>query len=115
MGLTMNPEIAKDWSEALKAYDEAKGGYRRGESDFIVRKHLWMAVIFGQRMTKHLKPHGEESLIAAGTALDSLSQLEQLPIRRAFDMVLKALREYHNLMPGEYNLPLPASLDKWQK
>ena len=106
----MNPEIAKYWNKALEAFNTAKTNFENGEPDSEVKKVLWMAVSHGQFITRHLNIGGEESTIAAGTAIENLSQLERLDIRQAFDKVLKALKEYHNLIPDEYNLPLPTGI-----
>ena len=108
----MNPKIAKCWNEALKSFDDAKVALKNGQPDSDIIKKLWMAIYHGQNITKLLETGGEESLIAAGTAIESLSQLERLNTRQAFDKVLQALREYRNLVPDEYNLPLPTGLDK---
>jgi len=106
----MNPEIAKYWNKALEAFNTAKTDFENGEPDSEVKKVLWMAVNYGQFMTRHLNIGGEESIIAAGTAIESLSQLERLDIRQAFNKVLQALKEYRNLIPDEYNLPLPTGI-----
>jgi ABC-type microcin C transport system duplicated ATPase subunit YejF len=110
--MTMNPEIAKYWNEALNYYNDAKVAFKKGESDSVVKEKLWGSITYGHLMTRLLNPTGEESVISAGTALDSLSQLECLGIRQAFNKVLQALKEYRNLVPDEYNLPLPTGLDK---
>ena len=110
-GQSMNPEIAKYWNEALNDYNDAKVAFEKGESDSI-KKKLWMAICNGQLMTRLLNSTGEESLISAGTALDNLGQLEHLGTRQAFNKVSQALKEYRNLVPDEYNLPLPNGLDE---
>ena len=107
----MNPEIAKYWNEALKDYNDAKVDFQKGDSDSIIKQKLWMAICNGQLMTRLLNSTGEESLISAGTALDSLGQLERLGTRQAFNKVMHALKEYHNLVSYEYNLPLPTDLE----
>ena len=108
----MNPEIAKYWNEALKNFNDAKVAFKKGGSDSDIIKKLWTATSNGQFMIRKLNQGGEESLIAAGTAIETLSQLERLNTKQAFGKVLQALREYRNLVPDEYNLPLPIGLDK---
>lgn len=108
----MNPEIAKYWNEALKDYNDAKVAFKNDESDSIIKEKLWMAICNGQLMTSLLNSTGEESLISAGTALESLSQLERLGTRQAFIKVLQALKEYRNLVTNEYNLPVPTDLER---
>jgi hypothetical protein len=108
----VNPEIAKYWDEALKAFNVAKVAFANRESDSCIIKNLWTAIVNGQLMTRQLNPHNEESMIAAGIAIESLSQLKQLGIKQAFNKVLQALTDYRNLVPNEYNLPLPIGLGK---
>jgi len=108
----VNPEIAKYWEKALAAFNTAKADFGNGKPASEVKKALWMAVVYGQIMTRHLNLGGEESIIAAGTATESLSQLERLSTRQSFDKVLQDLKEYCNLVPDEYNLPLPTGLHK---
>jgi hypothetical protein len=103
----MNPEIAKHWEASLKAFNAAKTAFENGEADVEVKRELWMAIFYGQFMTREIGQGGEESLIAAGTAIESLSQFNRLGTRQAIDITLKALKEYHNLAPKECNLPEP--------
>ena len=108
----MKPEIAKHWKKAFENFDDAKLAFENGQLDSIIKEKLWASIVHGQAMTRHLRANGEESLIAASIAIESRSQLEQLSIKQAFEKVLKALREYRNLVPDEYNLPLPTGLQK---
>jgi len=108
----MNPEIAKYWNEALKSFDDAKVAFKKGKSDHDIKKKLSMAICHGQIMTRHLKTGGEEHLISVETAVKSMDNLEKFSIDHAFAVTLQALREYRNLVPDEYNLPLPTGLNK---
>ena len=106
----MNPKIAEYWDRALKAYNAAKTAFQNRKSESYIKKELWDAILYGQFMTRELESDGEESLIAAGTAIESLEQLQQLSTHEAFKITWKALREYQNLAPDEYNLPIPSGL-----
>ena len=72
----MNPEIAEYWEKALKEYDDAEAALDKGESESSVINKLWMALVYGDKMTKSLNP---ESLISSGTgiALENLKELER--------------------------------------
>ena len=107
----MNPVIAKQWETSLKAFNAAKTAFENSESDSEVKKELRMAIVYGQFMTRELGQGGEESLIAAGTALENFSQFNRLGTRQAINITLKALKECHNLAPKEYNLPPPPLTD----
>lgn len=96
---------------ALEAYEDAKAEFRNGGLEDSIKQKLWMAIYYGQQMTNHLSPNGQESMIGADIALDSLSRIGQSSSRQDFDIVMRALREYHNLVPAEYNLPLPSGLE----
>ena len=102
----MNPKIAENWEVSLKALNAAKTAFEKnGEAD--IKKELCIAIFYGQLMTKDLGQGGEGS-IAADTVIESFEQLfNGLGNRQAIDITLKALKEYHNLAPKEYNLPAP--------
>jgi len=106
----MNPKIAEHWERALKAYNDAKTAFQNRKSESDIKKELWNAILYGQCITRELESDGEESLIAAETAIESFEQLQQLSTCKAFDLTLQALREYRNLAPDEYNLPIPSGL-----
>ena len=104
----MNPEIAKNWGIALKALNAAKTAFENGESDYKIKKELRTSIFYGQYMTKDLGLGGEERLIAAGTAVERFNQkFARFGTRDAIEETIKALKEYHNLVPPEYNLPVP--------
>ena len=104
----MNSEIAKYWKESLKAFNIANAAFKNGESDFEVKKELWMAIFYGQYMTRVLGQGGEENLIAADAAIESISQVVRLGTTQAIKITLNFLKECHNLAPEYYNLPLPS-------
>jgi len=103
----MNPKIPENWEKSLQAFNAAKTAFENSEPHSEVKKQLWMAIVYGQIMTRELGQGGEESLIAAGAAIDTLSQVDRLGTRQAIDITLKVLKEYHNLAPKEYYLPVP--------
>lgn len=104
----MNPKVCENWEKSLQAFKATKTAFENNERDSHVKKELWMAISYGQLAMRELGQGGEESLIAAGAAIESLSQLDRLGTRQAIDMTLKALKEYQNLIPKEYYLPVPA-------
>lgn len=104
----MNPDIAKNWGVDLKAFNAAKTAFKNGESVSEIKKRLWNAVFYGQFMTRELGLGGGESDIAADAAIDGFShKIDHLGARDAIDETRKVLKEYHNLVPSEYNLPPP--------
>jgi hypothetical protein len=104
----MNPDIAKNWEIALKALNAAKIAFENSKPDYEIKKELRTAIFYGQYMTKDLGLAGEERLIAADIAVARFNQkFDRLGTRDAIEETIKALKEYHNLVPSEYNLPVP--------
>lgn len=101
----MKHEITKHWEASLKAFNAAKTAFKNGESDFEVKKELHMAIFYGQIAIRGLD-YGDIDL-PADIFFDYLSRIEPFGTKQAIDETRKALKEYHNLVPPEYNLPLP--------
>ena len=101
----MNPEIAKHWEVALNAFNAAKTAFENSKSDYEIKKELHMAIFYGQFAIRKL--NCVDITITADIFFDYLSRIEHLGPKQAIDETLKALKEYHNLVPPEYNLPVP--------
>lgn len=103
----MKPEIAKNWEAALKAFNAAKTAFNNDEADVEVLKKLHMAIFYGQSAIRIFNK--SEGDVAAGTFRTKFEEINNLGTIQAIDMTFKALEEYHNLIPKEYNLPAPIS------
>lgn len=105
----MNPEVAKCWNKALKSFDDAKVAFKKGDLDSDIKEKLIRAIVYGQVMTRHLETGGEESLISVAVFRDT--NYNNISIKQAFAVTLQGLEQYLNLVPKEYNLPLPIGLE----
>ncbi|MBW8001182.1 MAG: hypothetical protein FVQ80_04080 [Planctomycetes bacterium] len=103
----MNPEIRKYWEAALKAFNTAKTAFKNGESDSEVKRELCIAVVYGYLAIRTFSK--SEGGISADTFRTWLEEIDNLGSKHAIDITLKALKEYHNLVPKEYNLPVPVN------
>jgi hypothetical protein len=101
----MKHEITKHWEAALKAFNAAKTAFKNGVSASEVKKELCIAVVNGHLA---MRAFGKsEGSVSADTFLAWLEEIDSLGTRQAIDITRKALKEYHNLSPKEYNLPVP--------
>ena len=100
----MNPEIAKHWKTSLRAFSAAKAAFEKSE-DSEVKKELHMALFYGQLAIRELDCGGID--LPADIFFDYLSRIEPLGTKQAIDETIKALKEYHNLVPPGYSLPVP--------
>ncbi len=108
----MNLEIAKNWEAALNAFNKAKAAFKNGESDENVKEKLHVAIFYGHCMTRYLGLGGEENLISAGIVTESIfEKFNHLTTKDEINETLKALNEYHNLVPKDYDLPKPIDLN----
>jgi len=100
----MNPKVCENWEKSLQAFKVAKTAFENNEPDSEVKKELWMAICYGHLAMREVKL----GLVSAGIALDYLEELQNVGTKQAIDFTLRALKDYHNLLPEEYYLPLPS-------
>jgi hypothetical protein len=99
----MNPKVCENWEKSLQAFKAAKTAFENKEPDSEVKKELWMAIGYGQLAMREV----DYGLVAAGICFDHLRDIQNLGTKQAIDITLKALKEYQNLLPEEYYLPVP--------
>ena len=102
----MNPEIANHWNTAISHFNAAKISLKEQGTACDIPKKLSMAIVSAHSMISSLSLSGE-ARIASGIALETFDKFQTLTTSQAFEETLNALKTYRNLVPENYNLPIP--------